>query len=448
MINFLMAQLFAVLVAGAMRGPLKPSDASPTTRHSICLVLGVATGYFCFGTKAIHLALLPLICFVVIEFAPQKIMANSILGIAIGYLSCIHLHRQFYLNESCNLDITGPLMVITQRVTSLAYCIHDGRVAHDNSNTKEIVVNDSDHEALEKAPSLLEFLSYSLSFQTLLCGPPLPYVIYMDFIHGRQTQDQIQDEANRQRAVGIKFCGVIIVAVLHLVLSAQYPISDLTGKAPPNWSIAYLLWFCYAATLAVRCKYYLAWLLADIVCNCAGIGYQSPGKWDRVTNVNIIEFESASTFREAVASWNMGTNSWLRMVVYNRVRSAKLLKTYALSAIWHGFYPGYYLTFGTGALFTLAARKVRRFAQPFAWSSSRLYSALAFALCRIFMTYATVPFVLLDFAPSIALYRQVYFSLHWVALGALLLPSPKLKKITTKSTNGEANHENGKVKTG
>lgn len=68
--------------------------------------------------------------------------------------------------------------------------------------------------------------------------------------------------------------------------------------------------------------------------------------------------QTADTFREAVASWNMGTNSWLRMVVYNRVRSAHLIKTYALSAIWHGFYPGYYLTFGTGALFTLAARKV------------------------------------------------------------------------------------------
>lgn len=68
--------------------------------------------------------------------------------------------------------------------------------------------------------------------------------------------------------------------------------------------------------------------------------------------------QTADTFREAVAKWNPGTGQWLRLSVYTRAKSAKLIKTYALSAIWHGFYPGYYLTFATGALFTLAARKV------------------------------------------------------------------------------------------
>lgn len=32
--------------------------------------------------------------------------------------------------------------------------------------------------------------------------------------------------------------------------------------------------------------------------------------------------------------------------------------TYTLSAFWHGFYPGYYVTFLTGALFTNSARMV------------------------------------------------------------------------------------------
>lgn len=42
------------------------------------------------------------------------------------YLSCIHLHRQYYDYGSYTLDITGPLMIITQKVTSLAFSIHDG----------------------------------------------------------------------------------------------------------------------------------------------------------------------------------------------------------------------------------------------------------------------------------------------------------------------------------
>lgn len=48
--------------------------------------------------------------------------------VALTYLSCIHLHRQYNSNGAYTLDITGPLMIITQKVTSLAFSIHDGFV--------------------------------------------------------------------------------------------------------------------------------------------------------------------------------------------------------------------------------------------------------------------------------------------------------------------------------
>lgn len=48
--------------------------------------------------------------------------------VAMTYLLTIHLMRQIYDNGSDCLDITGPLMIITQKVTSLAYSIHDGFV--------------------------------------------------------------------------------------------------------------------------------------------------------------------------------------------------------------------------------------------------------------------------------------------------------------------------------
>jgi lysophospholipid acyltransferase 1/2 len=48
--------------------------------------------------------------------------------VALAYLSCIHLHRQYNNSGAYTLDITGPLMIITQKVTSLAFSIHDGFV--------------------------------------------------------------------------------------------------------------------------------------------------------------------------------------------------------------------------------------------------------------------------------------------------------------------------------
>lgn len=49
---------------------------------------------------------------------------------------------------------------------------------------------------------------------------------------------------------------------------------------------------------------------------------------------------------------------WLRFIAYDRAPSHKTFWTYVLSALWHGFYPGYYFTFLGGAIFTLAARSV------------------------------------------------------------------------------------------
>lgn len=46
--------------------------------------------------------------------------------VALVYLSCIHLHRLIYDYGSYSLDVTGPLMIITQKCTSLAFSIHDG----------------------------------------------------------------------------------------------------------------------------------------------------------------------------------------------------------------------------------------------------------------------------------------------------------------------------------
>ena len=72
-------------------------------------------------------------------------------------------------------------------------------------------------------------------------------------------------------------------------------------------------------------------------------------------------FQTALSLRESIEAWNKGTNRWLRMIVYERVEKNRTILTYALSALWHGFYPGYYLTFANGAFFTFVARTVSIF---------------------------------------------------------------------------------------
>lgn len=99
--------------------------------------------------------------------------------VALLYLSIIHVHRIYYDYGSYSLDITGPLMIITQKVTLLAFSIHDGIARNTNELTKSQQFN-----AVRKLPSTLEFFAYVWHFQGLMAGPMVMYRDYIEFIEG------------------------------------------------------------------------------------------------------------------------------------------------------------------------------------------------------------------------------------------------------------------------
>ncbi|XP_037293911.1 lysophospholipid acyltransferase 2 [Manduca sexta] len=414
-------------------------------------------GYFCFGKQAVHLSVLPMLSYVLLKTVPHNTMGNVILTASMLYLSCLHLHRQIYHTADYTLDITGPLMVITQRVTSLAYSLQDSLTLQEiNSNTVEPSLG-KNVSKIEKIPSPLEYFAYTLAFQTLMCGPVVFYPDYINFIEcvradGDEKHEKGRPEPSPRRAVIYKVGGSVAAALLYLTLAKKYPLTvleelvDPTSEVSRSWSAVYLLWYAYLSTLVVRCKYYHAWLLSEAICNNSGMGFNGydvdgTPKWDKMSNIDVFGFELAQNFRTAVASWNKNTNAWLRGVAYERGGAAwRTARVYALSAVWHGFHPGYYLTFFAGGMFTVAARKVRSAVRPMFLGSRPkkfLYDSLTFITTRVAMTYATVPFVLLHLSPSLAFYGKFYYSLHFIALGALLIPEKSKRSNSPVSAQSE-----------
>lgn len=73
-------------------------------------------------------------------------------------------------------------MVITQKVTSLAFSIHDGLARDEKDLTK-----DQNYHAVRRIPTALEFFSYTFHFQGLMAGPVVFYRDYIDFIDGNHV---------------------------------------------------------------------------------------------------------------------------------------------------------------------------------------------------------------------------------------------------------------------
>lgn len=455
-VNFLLTQFTALILAGVLRKCLTPRVVTPLTRHIFGLVIGLALGYFCFGRQAIHLVGLPTICYVVMRLQHPRSMQRVVLATALIYLSCVHYHRQRYNYGSYTLDITGPLMVITQKVTSLAFSVHDGL-----TRSKEELTPAQRHQALQNMPTILEYYSYVFHFQALMAGPVIFYRDYIDFINGQTFHDaktlsnyeeknstnkeQIVSEPTPGRVVIKKVIISLLCAAMFVKFNPLFPMQQLKDDGfLKETTIFYKIWYLMVVTMLVRFKYYHAWIFADAICNNSGLGFNGfeengQPKWDLVSNIDVYRFEMSLSLKESIEHWNKGTNKWLRSVVYERTKRQQLIFTYALSAVWHGFYPGYYLTFANGAFFTVASRAVRRNIRPYFLSSKQnklIYDILTFITTRILMAYITFTFVLLEFMPSIRVYLHLYLLPHLLGLAAIiLLPRLPRKTIKEEPTN-------------
>lgn len=171
----------ALVLASVFRSFLSPTKTSASARHAYGLIIGLLFSYFCFGQQAIHIAGLPAVCYVIMLTQNPLFVQRIVMVAALGYLSCIHMHRQWTDYGSYTIDITGPLMIITQKVVSLAFSLHDGFVSSKKS--RELTKSQQYH-MIEKVPTPLEYFAYMLNFQTLMAGPLIFYRDYNEFIEG------------------------------------------------------------------------------------------------------------------------------------------------------------------------------------------------------------------------------------------------------------------------
>lgn len=292
----------------------------------------------------------------------------------------------------------------------------------------QMILDERRKYAVEQVPTFREFMGYFFHFPSVLCGPIVYYNDYKSFVEADRTKKQ---PSGKWTAIGKKLAISITCTILHLTLASKFDIQflrtpDFQFHTPLVIIFAYILAF----TMLSRLKYYVAWHLGEVISNASGLGfsgYDQNGKpkWDLLSNMDIWSFETCTSMRDAILAWNKTTQVWLRRTAHDRVpKKYSVIATYALSAVWHGFYPGYYMTFLSGALFTMAARQGRRVVGPIFRKGKILpavYSIITFILTRLTIAYCAFPFVVLDFQGSYDLYRSMYFSLHILGVMGVLL---------------------------
>lgn len=292
-----------------------------------------------------------------------------------GHMSVSHIIRQ-NVNNPSSVDITGAQMVLVMKLTAFCWNVQDGRLP-------EAELSDFQKEhAVRTMPSLFDYAGYVFFFPALMAGPAFDYCDYNDYITTSMftlppgTDPSKAPPTRKKRKVPrsgwpstIKGAIGTLWIVAFLKFSAYYPTSFFLGPDYMKYGFLRRVWQLYMFGLSTRMKYYGVWSLSEGACILCGIGYNGidpatgRARWDRLTNIKPWEIETAQNARAYLGFWNINTNLWLRNYMYLRVTPKgkkpgfrATLATFVTSAFWHGFYPGYYLSFVLASFVQTAAK--------------------------------------------------------------------------------------------
>lgn len=199
------------------------------------------------------------------------------------------------------------------------------------------------------------------------------------------------------------------------------------------------------------------WKLAEGAGLVAGLGYSGTdydrrNKWNRLQNVNIRQIEMAPNLRVLLSGWNANTAEWLRYSIYNRIYSkgsqnsstVATMVTFLLSAFWHGYYPGYYLTFLGMAWLTDISRNCRKYLRPLFLTRLEkyrlFYDISGWFFTQLLLAYNMPAFVLRRIDLTTKFYATTYYHGHIIFLLSslfFLVGGGNLLKYFLPSNNDE-----------
>lgn len=423
-------------------------STQPALRHlfSICVAL-----LFFFPVLKIYSAFFQLLASILATYFIAKYNKSSkmpwiVFVIVMGHLTVNHVIRAVYGFSYETMEVTGPQMVLTMKLTTFAWNVYDGRRKAEALDKWQL------SKRITKYPSILEFLGYSFYFPGILVGPYLDFPEYMELINETTFQHAHVKATlkagrrlppGRKRAAYTKMVMGLIYLGAFVVLGGKYnysiSLTDEFARMPLLKRI-----FLYQLSGPIeRAKYYAIWTLTEGASILTGLGFTDVGAhgtphWDGAANVKVFQIEFPSNFKVLLDSWNMKTNVWLRECVYKRVTPAgkkpgnlSSMITFFTSAFWHGIASGYYLTFLMGGFITAAARQARSNIRPLLLPPAsnpnasptllkRLYDLGGTILSIMILNYAASPFILLSAKDSILTWQRLGWYGHIVIIGSLV----------------------------
>uniref|UniRef100_A0A8C9TW13 Membrane bound O-acyltransferase domain containing 4 n=1 Tax=Scleropages formosus TaxID=113540 RepID=A0A8C9TW13_SCLFO len=287
-------------------------------------------------------------------------------------------YQEYWLLQPSNTRLLltmSAMMLLTQRATSVSMDLQEGKAVPPTC-----------------VAGALPYLSYTLYFPGLLGGPLCSFSQFVRFVE--KSGSVPPPPPSPLRPVLLKCLMAFSLEWARRILTG-FLVSHPPGLAP-FWAPTQVLWV-WAMSVALRMRYYSHWALSDALNNAAGLGFGGHGHsgaplWDSMSDGEPWTVERSSRLSEYARRWNGTTAAWLRRLVFQRCKVARLALTFGFSAWWHGLHPGQVLGFLVWAAAVQADYRVHRRLRPLASSPGKrlVYTCLSWAQTQLVITWVVV----------------------------------------------------------
>ena len=197
--------------------------------------------------------------------------------------------------------------------------------------------------------SLLEYLCFVYFYPGFLAGPAVSYKEFRYFI-----EDDPKYRYKRTLKTIMYQLGVLVFSMLCVIFESK--VINLGYLLEPEYkdrSVLYKIYYCYVYFLFFRIKMVLIFTLAQLQNVILGLQAVDGDKpFDLLKSINFMESDFSLNMKTRIGGWNVAINRWLKtcfygpsMEIFGFSKDKASLLTFGMSALWHGFYPSYYLSF-------------------------------------------------------------------------------------------------------
>lgn len=319
---------------------------APKMQHLFFTVCGLWLCYFNFGWHTIHSVINILLIHLLLMTAGGTV-TSVVLAFVInmGYL-CLGYY--WTMSENYLIKWTTPHCVLCLRLIGLVLDVFDGQLQEEKLSAEQ------KESFLRSRPSLLETCGYTYFFGGFLVGPQFSMKRYLSFVNGHFLTDDRSPPDSIKAGLQKLLLGLLCIST-YQVLNQFFPDAMFLSEQLLTSSFWSICLFVVIWSKVMLYKYVGCWLITEGACILTGLTHNGKNeagdvKWDGCANVDLWNYETASTCQQLVNSFNINTNKWMGKYVFKRLKflgnkDISQIATLGFLALWHGLYSGYFTNF-------------------------------------------------------------------------------------------------------